>query len=218
MASTWIYLVRHGSPLGAETRRFIGYLDVPLSPLGEREMERLAVRLAAVPLGTIYTSDLARARRSAEVIARPHGLAPRSVPALREMAMGRWEGLTADEIHAQEPDLFREWMGRVGEFPFPGGESVPDLLERVWPAFERIVAAHPGERVAVVGHGGTNRAILCRALGLPLDRLLALGQDYAALSLLEWREERLVLHVLNQTETPSPCLSPLGRGEELRGV
>lgn len=206
--ATWIYLVRHGSPLGAETRRFIGHVDVPLSPLGEREMECLAVRLAAVPLGAIYTSDLGRARRSAEIIARPHGLALRIVPALREMAMGRWEGLTADEIHAREPDLFREWMGRVEEFPFPGGESVPDLLERVWPAFERIVAAHPGERVAVVGHGGANRAILCRALGLPLDRLLALGQDYAALSLLEWREERLVLHVLNQTETPLPLSSP----------
>jgi len=199
MTSTWIYLVRHGSVVGAETRRFIGHLDVPLSPSGEAEIERLAARLARVPLAAVYASDLLRSRLSAEIIARPHGLTSRIEPALREMAMGRWEGLTADEITAREPEAFKEWMARIGEFPFPEGESVPDLLARAWPAFERVVGAHAGERVAVVAHGGTNRAILCRALGLPLDRLLVFGQDYAALSLLEWRQARFVLHFLSQT-------------------
>jgi len=199
MDSTWVYLVRHGSVVGAETRRFIGHLDVPLSPLGEAEMERLAARLAAVPLVAVYASDLGRSRLSAEIIARPHGLAPRIIPALREMAMGRWEGLTADEISAREPAAFKEWTARIGEFPFPEGESVSDLLGRAWPAFENIVGLHPGERVAIVAHGGTNRVILCGALGLPLDRLLVFGQDYAALSLLEWRTDRFVLHFLNQT-------------------
>ena len=204
MPSTWVYLVRHGNVVGAETRRFIGHLDVPLSPLGEAEMERLAGRLAGVPLVAVYASNLDRSRRSAEIIGRPHGLTPRVVPELREMAMGRWEGLTADEIRDREPEAFEGWMARLGEFPFPEGESVPDLLARAWPAFERIARAHAGDRVAVVGHGGTNRTILCRALGLPLERLLTFGQDYAALSLLEWRESHSVLHVLNQTETPSP--------------
>ena len=206
MNPTWIYLVRHGRVVGAETRRFIGQLDVPLSALGETEMEALAGRLAGVPLAAIYTSDLDRARRSAEIIAQPHGLTPRIVPDLREMAMGRWEGLTAEEIQTSEPDAFKDWMARVGEFPFPEGESVPDLLRRVGPAFGRIARVHAGDRVAIVAHGGTNRAILCRALGLPLERLLAFGQDYAALSLLEWRAGRCVLHVLNQT--PSPLSFP----------
>ena len=199
MDSTWVYLIRHGSVVGAETGRFIGHLDVRLSPGGQAEMGRLAARLAAVPLAAVYASDLLRSRLSAEIIARPHGLAPRIIPALREMAMGRWEGLTADEISAREPDAFKGWMARIGEFPFPEGESVADLLGRAWPAFENIVGSHPGERLAIVAHGGTNRVILCGALGLPLDRLLIFGQDYAALSLLEWRTDRFVLHFLNQT-------------------
>jgi broad specificity phosphatase PhoE len=62
---------------------------------------------------------------------------------------------------------------------------VPDLLDRAWPAFEAIAAAHAEQAVAVVAHAGPNRAILCRALGLPLTRLVALGQDYAALTILE---------------------------------
>lgn len=184
-----IYLVRHGEVLLAETRRFIGHLDVALSDRGERQSAAQAERLRAAPLAAVYTSDLARARRTGEIIAAPHGLTATVVPALREMAMGRWEGLTADEIRASEPQAFLEWMSRVGEFPFPGGESVGDLIARAWPAFEALARGHAGASIAVVAHGGTNRAILCRALGLPLDRLLAFGQDYGGMSVLT-RDER----------------------------
>src|SRR3989338_7834443 len=191
MDSTWVYLIRHGSVVGAEPGPFSGPLVGRLARVGEAGGGRLAARLAAVPLVGVYASDLVRSRQSAEILARPHGLAPRIIPALREMAMGRWEGLTADEISAREPDAFKGWMARIGEFPFPEGESVADLLGRAWPAFENIVGSHPGERLAIVAHGGTNRVILCGALVLPLDRLLIFGQDYAALSLLEWRAGRL---------------------------
>ena len=130
------------------------------------------------------------------------GEPPTLVPDLREMAMGRWEGLTADEIRAREPEAFADWMGRIGEFPFPEGESVPDLLARAGPAFDAIVAGAPGRAIAIVAHGGTNRALLCRALGLPLGRLLALGQDYGALSVLERAGDGWALHRLNEGPMP----------------
>jgi alpha-ribazole phosphatase len=193
-----IYLLRHGEVQGAETRRFIGHLDVPLSALGEQQCAAQAARLAGAGLTAVFSSDLSRSRRSAELIGAPHGLAPTVVPALREMAMGRWDGLTAAEIRAREPAAFADWMARVGEFPFPGGESVPDLLARAAPAFDAIVAATAGRPIAIVAHGGTNRALLCRALGLPLGRLLAFGQDYGALSVLEIRSGACALRRLNE--------------------
>jgi alpha-ribazole phosphatase len=196
---TLIYLLRHGEVMHAETRRFIGHLDVPLSPRGERQCAAQGERLRGVPLSAIFASDLVRARRSGEIIGAPHGLAPVLVPALREMAMGRWDGLTAGEIQASEPSAFADWMARVGEFPFPGGESVPDLAARVWPAFDAIVASREGESIAVVGHGGTNRALLCLALGLPLARLLSFGQDYAALTVIERMDGGWALRRLNET-------------------
>ena len=180
-----IYLLRHGEVVLAETRRFIGHLDVPLSPLGERQSAAQAGRLAPVKLAALYTSDLARARRTGEIVGSPHALVPSVVPALREMAMGRWEGLTAAAIQRDEPATFAEWMANVGEFPFPDGESVPDLEARAWPAFDAIARAHAGQAIAIVAHGGTNRALLCRALGLPRGRLLSMGQDYGALTVLE---------------------------------
>jgi len=196
--SRLIYLLRHGEVVRAERRRFIGHLDVPLSPGGEAQCAAQARRLAGLRIDALYSSDLERARRSGEIIGAPHGLTPTAVPALREMAMGRWEGLTADEIREREPDAFRDWMGRIGDFPFPEGESVPDLLARAGPAFDRIVAGTPAGVVAIVAHGGTNRALLCRALGLPLGRLLAFGQDYGALSVLEATSGGWVLRRLNE--------------------
>lgn len=200
-----MYLLRHGEVEGAATRRFIGSTDVALSPAGEGQCRAQAERLRPVRLAAVYTSDLVRARRSGEIVGEPQGLAPVVVPALREMAMGRWEGLTAAEIEAREPALFRAWMARVGDFPFPEGESVPDLAGRAWPALEALAMRHAGEAIAVVAHGGTNRAMLCRALGLPLARILALGQDYAALSVLERRAGGWRLCRLN--EPPGPAAS-----------
>jgi alpha-ribazole phosphatase len=201
--ATTIFLVRHGSVVGAETRRFIGHLDVPLSPLGEAQVGALAARLRGVTLDAIYCSDLGRTRRSAEIIAAPHRLTPISDPALREFAMGRWDGLTAEEIRALDATAFDAWMGDVERFQFPGGESLPDLEARAWPAFETIVTRHAGGAVAIVAHGGSNRVILCRALGLGPERLLALGQDYAALSVLEQAGSRWTLRMLNHCE-PAP--------------
>jgi alpha-ribazole phosphatase len=193
-----IYLLRHGEVEGAETRRFIGHLDVPLSSLGERQCRAQAARLVGAGLAAVFSSDLVRARRSAEIIGAPHGLTPIVIPALREMAMGRWDGLTAAEIREREPQAFADWMARVGEFPFPEGESVPDLLARVAPAFDNIVAAHAGRPIAIVAHGGPNRALLCRALGLPLGKLLAFGQDYGSLNVLEVRDGACLLRRINE--------------------
>lgn len=192
---TLIYLFRHGQ-VALAPGRFIGHLDVPLSSLGERQCVVQAERLRDLKLAAVFSSDLERARRSGEIIGAPQGLRPTVVPALREMDMGRWDGLTAAEITEREPDAFRDWRARVGEFPFPGGESLGDLLARAWPAFQAMAVAHAGERIAVVAHGGTNRVLLCRALDVPLQRILVFGQDYAALSVLEhagggWRLRRL---------------------------
>jgi broad specificity phosphatase PhoE len=202
VSGTVVYLFRHGEVTLAETRRFIGHLDVPLSPRGEAQCLAQSARLRSVPIAALYTSDLVRARRSGELLGAPGGLTPIVVPALREMAMGRWEGLTAEEISDREPEAFTTWMASVGEFPFPEGESVPDLAARAWPAFQALAAAHAGDAIAIVAHGGTNRALLCRALGVPLDRLLAFGQGYGAMTVLVHEAGRWSLRRLNEEPAP----------------
>jgi len=197
--STWLYLVRHGAVQGGE-QRFYGHTDVPLSSEGEAQLQALGVALAKEGIEAVYASDLARSRRSAELVAAPLGLTPVIIPAFREMAMGRWELLTHKEITAREPERFKEWMANLGTLPFPDGESLLDLRARVMPALASLLERHAGGRFALVAHGGPNRVILSGALGMPLDRIISLGQNYGALNLLEYRDGTAVVHRLNHIQ------------------
>jgi alpha-ribazole phosphatase/probable phosphoglycerate mutase len=87
---------------------------------------------------------------------------------------------------------------------FPGGEGLPDLQARALPALRSVVQRHAGRRIAVVAHGGTNRVILADALGLPLGNIFRLAQDYAAWSLIEYRDHDAIVHILNQRPAGAP--------------
>jgi len=211
MAATWVYLMRHGEVEGAAEGRFFGHTDVPLSPTGIRQAEALARALAMEPIEAVYASDLRRARESATPLARARGLVPVVVPALREVAMGRWESLTFREIRDREPDALREWLADPVRFPFPDGENLEDLRVRIMPTLGAILARHEGRRVAVVAHGGSNRVVLAEALGMPLANALRLAQDYACLSLIEYRDRGAVVHSLNQRVTGIAGVEPVER-------
>jgi broad specificity phosphatase PhoE len=215
-ASTWIYLARHGEVLHAGEGRFFGHTDVSLSPAGLLQVDALAERLRGEPIDAVYASDLLRARQSAAPLAEARGTSVVPMPPLREIAMGRWEGLTFAEIRAREPELCDRWLARPFAVPFPGGEGLTDVQARALPAIRTLVERHSGGRIAVVAHGGTNRVILGEALGLPLANILRLAQDYAGWSLIEYRDGSAVVHSLNQRPGPSGAppvestLSPRG--------
>ena len=178
---TRILLIRHGSVGGDGVLH--GHVDVPLTAQGRAEAEALARGLAGEPLAAVYCSDLCRARETAEILARRHdGLSVTAEPALRELHMGRWDGRPVRELLAEDGERLRKWWADLETFRIPGGESLSDLAARAVPAFDRIVARHPGETVAVVAHGGTNRVILFRYLGIPLSRFHVLAQDPACLN------------------------------------
>lgn len=191
-------MIRHGEVEHAAAGRFFGHTDVELSEVGGRQAEALARSLGSEAIEAIYTSDLIRARASAAPLAAALGLIPVAVPALREMALGRWEGWTFAEMQGHEPELVRSWLADTVAFTYPGGESLLDLRRRALPALADLVSRHRGGRLAVVAHGGTNRVILGEVLGIPLAQVLRIGQDYAAWSLVEYGPDGPVLHALNQ--------------------
>jgi broad specificity phosphatase PhoE len=184
--------------LHAAEGRFFGQTDIALSPAGVAQATALGTRLGMEPIDAVYASDLLRARDSAAPLAAARGTDVRVVPPLREMAMGRWEGLTFAEIRAREPELCDRWLADPFAMPFPDGESVADLRARAVPALRGVVERHGGQRIAVIAHGGTNRVILADALGLPLGNIFRLAQDYGAWSLIEYRADGGIVHAVNQ--------------------
>ena len=154
---TELLLVRHGETDWNRDQRFQGHADPPLNETGREQARALANELAAERIDAIYTSDLARARETAELIAERAGVPFVLEPQLREIDVGEWQGLTRPEIEERFPEGMRNWHERG--HGWESGETYEQLAERVLAALERIVRRHPGERVVVVGHGGTIRAI-----------------------------------------------------------
>ena len=152
MSATRIVLVRHGETEWNRTRRVQGHTDVPLNDVGRRQARELAAELDGEVVDAIYSSDLSRARETAEILSMARSIPVVSLPELREKHFGTWEGLTDVEVRERFPEAHAKGWG--------DGESSEEMAERIVGVVERIVEAHEGELVIVVTHGGPMRAIL----------------------------------------------------------
>ncbi|SMB97359.1 phosphoglycerate mutase [Thermanaeromonas toyohensis ToBE] len=195
--STRIYLIRHGETAWNEAGRYQGHRDVELSPRGLKQAVLLRERLQKENIKAVYASDLRRARETAIIIAQAHGLTVNELSSLRELNFGLWEGLTYQEIASQYPEEWKEWLADPSNIRVPGGESYLELQERVYRAFLKIVARHPGEKLAIVAHGGTLRVIICQALGLGLEGLWRFRIDNGSITILDCYEGKYILSSLN---------------------
>jgi phosphoserine phosphatase len=172
---------------------------VELSERGCSQARLVAQRLRTVSLKAVYTSDLARARVTAEAIAAPHGLPVLATCDLREAYLGAWQGRTVSEAAETDADLVALWRSDSLVHRPPDGERLEDVSARAVAAARRIAEKHPGETVAVVGHGGSLKSILCWAIKAPLSSMPAIRMDNGSISVLHLRTDRVELEVCNDT-------------------
>ncbi len=178
---TVLCLIRHARSTWNAEGRLQGQANPPLDELGREQARALAAHLRHETFHAIYSSPLARARETAEVIAAPHGLPVRFDDRLMERHLGEWTGLTGDEVNDRYPERADGNWRVVGP---PGGENQAALIARAAAAFSEIVAVHPEETVAVVSHGGTLNAYLALLLGLPRPRAVTFSFPNATLARL----------------------------------
>lgn len=202
-----IYLLRHGHIQGlGKEQRYLGQRDWPLSEEGRRQAQALTEEFRRHRIEAIYSSDLLRCTDTAKAIAGPQGLTPQKRKELREVHMGEWEGCTFADIARQYPEAYRQRGENLAQFRPPGGERFADCRDRVLPIFQEILET-PMERIVIVAHAGVNRLILASILGMPMDKLFSLSQDYGCYNLIEARKTGCRVALLNA--------KPLMRGEKM---
>jgi broad specificity phosphatase PhoE len=168
-----IVLIRHGDTVGNSRERFHGSGDVALSDEGRRQIRDAGRRLATEVFEVVAASPLRRAWQSAAMLS--NGAPVLLVPEFREIDFGRWEGLTAEEIEAQDPVLYRTWRENAPDFEFPGGERRAAFRERVVRGLTTL-ANTGAENALVVAHRGVIRALGAHLLGTPLAAPPELGE------------------------------------------
>lgn len=146
--TTRLLLVRHGETEANVAGRMQGRGNDPLTARGRQQVQAIAQRLQreAQTITAVYTSSLLRARLTAAAIGEALGLTPVLRDGLQEMHLGELEGVAPEQLVAAMP--------RTADERYPGGESAREFAERIMGTLYGIVAAHPGETVVAVSHGG----------------------------------------------------------------
>jgi 2,3-bisphosphoglycerate-dependent phosphoglycerate mutase len=177
-----LLLCRHGQTGFNASLRFQGQMDEPLSELGRGQSALLAERLADEAIDVAYASDLCRAHETAVL-----ALGGRAVPLhtdqrLREVAFGRWEGLTFVEIKEKYPeDVAGRDRDRLN-FAMPGGESLTQFAGRIEGFLRDMLPKHDGQTILLVAHGGTLNAAISSLLDIPLTSWWRLRNNNANVS------------------------------------
>ena len=194
---TELHLLRHGHVDTGTRRLAYGHSDLPLSSTGRAETERLLgfARGLPRPAGVI-SSDLSRCTDLAEPLAQALGVPLRVTPALREQFMGDWEGRPWAELNAADPQRVHDFWDDYLRVRPPGGETWGEMAERATAWFRQ--ADITGQRWIVVTHIGVIRALLCDALGVPLDQALRWAPARASHTHLLLAEAGAVLNTLGE--------------------
>jgi broad specificity phosphatase PhoE len=167
--------------------RWQGHSDSALDDTGINQARLVAEQLAPQHFTAIYSSDLQRARVTAEAIAKIQELPVIVDARLRELNMGRWEGLLFSDIPRLYPEAWAEHQRWPVEFLYPGGESVQQLSRRIVPAIASICAAHPPHaQILIVSHGLALAVFLCHIHGWPLEDAFTRIPRNATPVFLDW--------------------------------
>ncbi len=181
---TMLYLMRHGAIETSKEKRFVGQIDPPLSPDGREQSELQGRQLRDIPFSRVWCSDLKRAYETAAIVCRDSGLRLQPAPQLREINLGRWDGIAMSQIREAFPDLWQARGEDIGHFRPPGAESFSDLQQRAVP-FIRHIADQSAGNMLIVTHAGVIRVLLCRVLEMPLSHLFRIHLDYGGLTLIQ---------------------------------
>lgn len=202
-SSTTVFLLRHGQTVNTLDGifRYNGHIDVDVTAKSLETMRAIAQQLDTRPIAHIYSSNLRRSQAGAAVIADQLKIGHTSLPAFREIKMGCWEGLTYDEVKKQYPEQIKSKFGDFINYRIPGGETIPEVENRVFKQLDELLQTHRGEQLVIVAHGGINMLIICRALQMPATSIFRLKQDFCCINHLDYYPDFVQVNLVN-----SPCL------------
>ena len=195
-----VVFIRHGQTAWNVSGRYQGQSDVALSKEGIAQAEKLAKHFPVAAVDAVYSSDLMRARVTAEKVAEKFGLLVQTEPAFRELNFGDWEGLTYEQITASWADAMTNFLRHPDILQIPHGESFPEVRQRAMKRLRELLAEHEGHVIAVVAHGAVLRTMLTEALHMPLQYLWSIRQFNTAVNIVRYDAgENPTVELLNST-------------------
>jgi len=200
---TTLYLLRHAATEAnlAHPPRLQGRKhNPPLAKVGIRQAEATRDALADRAIHACYCSPLLRAQQTASIVAGPHGIVPVPVPDLIECDLGRWEGLTWQEVRYFNATEYRDFMADPAAHGYPGGENFQHVHDRASAAIEEILGRHAGQDVLIVAHHVVNRIYLAGLMGLSVSEARQVSLDNCGISVVTRENGATTIDTLNAVQ------------------
>ena len=184
---THLYLIRHGQTDWNLEGRYQGQSDVPLNEKGIAQVQSLIEKLNGHSFAAIYSSDLMRARQTAEPIAKALGMEVNIDKRLREINQGEWEGVLVDDIKARYAGIWSQRTVNPASVRPPRGETVGEVAERVYAVLDYISRLIPNGQLLIVSHGLSIATAICRDKGIPVGQAYTVIPDNVEPYCMEWK-------------------------------
>jgi len=183
---TQFCFIRHGQTDWNLEGRYQGQSDVPLNQNGLAQARSLIEALNGQSFAAVYSSDLVRARQTAEYIADHLGLTVQIEPRLREINQGEWEGVLVDDIRARYAEIWSQRTVDPANVRPPGGETVREVATRVYATLDDITRLFPNGQVLIVSHGLSIATAICRDKGIPVGQAYTVIPENVQPVWMEW--------------------------------
>ena len=191
-----LILVRHGETSLNSQGRAQGQNDAPLSERGREQVAAVAHALAKETPFSLYSSPLARAKETAQIIANQVQVPVVPIEGLKEVNLGELDGLTPQEWREKHPEFTARWEDNAASVKIPGGESIAQVQRRTWRSVSKILEeSHP--TAVIVSHRFAIGTILCRALGIPLRNFRSFPINLGSITVLQVGDKRNALLSFN---------------------
>ncbi|MBI4432631.1 MAG: histidine phosphatase family protein [Candidatus Omnitrophica bacterium] len=197
---TRLIIVRHAESVYNCENRIQGHCDSKLTPKGVAQARRLARRVKNFKIDKIYSSDLGRAYTTTMEMNKFLKAPITRDPLLREIYLGDWEGMTAEDVDQLYDNGYQKWLKKPSAARIPKCEKLGHFRRRVTTRLDQIARQNRGNNLLVVTHGGVIMALLSEWLMADFDNLLLnLQVDNTSLTWIDHTQKRVRLHAINDT-------------------
>ena len=205
-----IVLARHGETEWNVSEIFRGRIDVELNETGLRQAELLGEYLSHTEIEAVYASPLKRASRTAQAIAKYHHLDVQTSPALIDLNLGEWEGLSRPAVAEKYKEVYGLWMTRPDKVTIPGGENLAEVRQRALALVDEVIARHRGT-VVLASHRVICKVLTCALLGLDDSHFWNIEQGNCGITTFLYENGQFILIEHNNTSFLKPIQkNPLG--------
>ena len=199
-----LIILRHAESNWNKKGIFQGQKNHKLSSNGLIQASKIHFGLKGIPVDYIYSSDLERAKKTAQILNSKLNVPIEITENIREIGFGQWEGLKRNEVQAKYPDEFNEWIrnGLILE-KIQDAETLNDLTGRLIQFIADVKLKHTDDKtILIVSHGGTIRILAKMLLGIPVEQSISMSTNNTGISIIESPltndDSRPTLHHWNQ--------------------